>query len=282
MFLDAPSFAWAAPATAWCLCVRHVLSFLSFAPNQQSRGVQNDTDGEMGERPDPPQKTASGMLQRPLARSLLARAFGDHSPRPARGSCATGGRQVPHAQKNYSFGFLWIHVAPIRVDYANRSFRPLFFPCFLPSPRMRDRCAGLRSDSHDKQEVATATRCGTPKNNQTCARFLWHDCDGSSDHDSIVQPIPHGMCLVRKSQWLCFSSAPGNTKRRSFSFAQRSAPQTQSRGVRAHTDPFKCTEKDKGAKIHAPQPDALLSRVSLPSPPRNTVPGGHRSNIIRR
>ena len=36
------------------------------------------------------------------------------------------------------------------------------------------------------------------------------------DHDSIVQLIPHGLCFVRKSQWLCFSSAPGNTKRRTL------------------------------------------------------------------
>ena len=138
---------------------------------------------------------------------------------------------------------------------------------------MRDRCAGLRSDSHDKQEVATATRCGTPKNNQTCARFLWHDCDGSSDHDSIVQPIPHGICLVRKSQWLSFlPSAPGNTKRRSFSFAQRSrsAEDSSRGGVPCAHGSLQMHKETAGRKNPCPHQSeiCLLSKSFLPPPPR--------------
>ena len=47
-------------------------------------------------------------------------------------------------------------------------------------------------------------------------------------------------------------------------------------GSRAHTDPFKCTKKRQGAKIHAPTKAkyACCPRVSFPRLPGNTVPGG--------
>lgn len=83
-----------------------------FRPKSTVRGVQNDTDGEMGERPDPPQKTASGMLQRPLARSLLARAFGDHSPRPAAGLLCNGGPSSPACAEEL---FVWVSLDPCRT-----------------------------------------------------------------------------------------------------------------------------------------------------------------------